>query len=60
LFAAGESLSQTEKTEALADTKEIMFLPVTDPSVPAVTEMFDVALRYKFLTPAIKRNLITL
>jgi len=43
----GESLSQTQKTEAFADSLETQFQPVTDPSFPAVIEMVDVA-----LTPA--------
>jgi hypothetical protein len=50
--ARGESLSETEKAEALADTLETQFQLVTDPSVPAVIEMFDVALRSYFLTPS--------
>jgi hypothetical protein len=48
----GESLSQTEKAEALADSLETQVQPVTDPSVPAVTEVIDVALRSYFMTPA--------
>jgi hypothetical protein len=49
----GKSLSQdSEKAEALADTLETQFQPVTDPSVPAVIEIFDVALRSYFLTPS--------
>jgi len=36
----------------LADSLETQFLLVTDPSVPAVIEMVDVALRSYFLTPA--------
>jgi hypothetical protein len=48
----GESLSQTEKAEALADSLETQFQPVTDPSVPAVIEMVDVALRSYFTTPS--------
>jgi len=46
----GIALSNSEKAEALADTLETQFQPVTDPSVPAVIEMFDVALRSYFLT----------
>jgi len=48
----GESLSQTPKAEALADSVETHFQPVTDPLVPAIIEMVDVALRSYFLTPA--------
>ena len=47
----GIALSDSEKDEALADSLEILFQPVTDPSVPAVIEMVDVSLRYYFLTP---------
>jgi hypothetical protein len=48
----GIALSGSEKAEALADNLETHFQPVTDPSVPAVIEMVDVALRSYFLTPA--------
>jgi hypothetical protein len=41
----GITLSDSEKAEALADRLETQFQPVTDPSVPAVIEMVDVALR---------------
>ena len=41
----GIALSDSEKAETLADSLETQFPPVTDPSVPAVTEMVDVALR---------------
>jgi hypothetical protein len=41
----GIALSDSEKVEALADSLETQFQAVTDPSVPAVTEMVDVALR---------------
>jgi hypothetical protein len=40
----GESLSQTEKAEALAESLQTQFQPVTDPSVLAVIEMVEVAL----------------
>jgi hypothetical protein len=50
LVNPGESLSDSEKAEALADTLETCFQPVADPSVPAVIEMADVALRSYFLT----------
>ena len=38
------ALSDSEKAEALADSLETQFQPVTDPSVPAVIEMVDVEL----------------
>jgi hypothetical protein len=48
----GIALSDSEKAEALADNLETQFQPLTDPSVPAVIEMVDVALRSYLLTPA--------
>jgi hypothetical protein len=53
----GIALSDSEKAEALADNLEAQFQPVTDPSVPAVIEMFDVALRFYFMTPVREPNL---
>ena len=53
----GITLSDSEKVEALADILETQFQPVTDPSVPAVIEMVDVALWSYFLTPASEPNL---
>ena len=50
--AGGIALSDSEKAEALADNLEAQFRPVTDPSVPAVIEMVDVALRSYFISPA--------
>ena len=47
----GIALPDPEKAEVLADNLETQFHPVTDPSVPAVIEMFDVALRSYFMTP---------
>ena len=47
----GDSLSDSEKAEALADSLETQIQPVTDPSVPAVTEMVDVALGSYFMAP---------
>ena len=41
----GIALSESEKAEAIADNLEAQFQPVTDPSVPAVIETVDVALR---------------
>jgi len=46
------ALSDSENAEALADSLETRFQPVTDPSVPAVIETVDVALRSYVLTPA--------
>jgi hypothetical protein len=48
----GIVLSDSEKAEALADSLETQFQPVTDPSAPAVIEMVDVALRSYLLTTA--------
>jgi len=45
-------LSETEEAEALPDSRETQLQPVTDPSVPAVIEMVDPALRSYFLTRA--------
>ena len=53
----GIALSDSEKAEALADNLENQFQPVTDPTVPAVVEMVDVALRSYFLTAASEPNL---
>jgi hypothetical protein len=55
----GIALSGSEKTEALADNLETQFQPVIGPSVPAVTEMVDVALRSYFLAPATEPKLTT-
>ena len=48
----GIALSDSEKAEALADTLEAQFQPVAHPSVPAVIEMVEVALRSYFQAPA--------
>jgi len=53
----GIALSDSEKAEAIADSLETQFQPVTDSSVPAV-EMVDVALRSYILTPASDHKLI--
>jgi len=53
----GLALPDCEKAEALADSLETQFQPVTNHSVPAVIEMVDVALRSYFLTPASKPKL---
>jgi hypothetical protein len=47
----GIALSDSEKAEALANSRETHFQPVTDPSALAVIEMVDVALRSYLLTP---------
>ena len=46
----GGNCSDFEKAEALADSLETQFQPVTDPSDPTVTKMVNVALRSYFLT----------
>jgi hypothetical protein len=56
------SLSDLEKAEALADSLEAQFQPMTVPSLPAVIDNHinvnhDVALRSYFLTPASERKL---
>jgi hypothetical protein len=48
----GIALSDSEKAEALADTLETQFQSVADPSVPAVIEMVDVALKSYIQMPA--------
>jgi len=49
----GIALLDSEKPEALANNLEAQFQPVTDPSVTAVIETFDVALRsYPMTLPA--------
>ena len=53
LVAAGRiALSDSEKAETLADRLKTQFQPVTNPSVPAVIEMINLAPRSYFLTPA--------
>jgi hypothetical protein len=53
------ALSDSEKAEALADNLETQFQPLTNPSVPEVIEMVDVALRSYFLTPASEPKITT-
>ena len=48
----GIALSDSEKAEALANNLDAQFQPVTNPSVPAVIEKVDVALRSYLMTPA--------
>jgi hypothetical protein len=54
------ALSDSEKAEALADSLETQFQPVTDPSAQAFIEMEDVALRSYLLTPASESKLTNL
>jgi len=54
----GIALSDSEKAEALADSLETQFQPVTDPSVPAVIEKVDVELRSYFMAPVSEHKLI--
>jgi hypothetical protein len=55
----GISLSDSEKAKALANSLETQFQLVSDPSVLAVIEMVDMALRSYFMTPASKPKLTT-
>jgi len=52
----GLALSDSEKAEALADSLEAQFQPVTVPSVPAVNEMVDVALESYLQTPPVNQS----
>jgi len=56
----GIALSDSEKAEALADNLEAQFQPLTFPSVPAVTEKVDVALRSYLISPASEPKIQTL
>jgi len=56
----GIALTDSERAEALADNLEAPFQPVTDPSVPAVIETVEVALKSYFLSPASEPQLTTL
>ena len=53
----GIAVSDSEKVEALADSLETQFQPVTDPSIPAVIEMVDVELGSYFMAPVSEPNL---
>jgi hypothetical protein len=53
----GIAVSDSEKAEAVADTLETQFPPVADPSVPAVIETADVALKSYFQAPTSKPKL---
>jgi hypothetical protein len=46
------AFSDSERAEALADSLETEFQPVTNPSVAAVIEMVDLSLRSHYMTPA--------
>jgi hypothetical protein len=47
----GITFPDSEKAEVFANNLETQFQPVANPSVPAVIEVVDVALRYYFYTP---------
>jgi hypothetical protein len=49
---AGVAVSDSEKTEALADSFEAQFQPVNDPWEPAVIEMVNEAMRAYEYAPA--------
>ena len=51
--------SDPGKAETFTDKLEAQFQPVTDPSVPAVIETVDVALRSYFFSPASEPQLTT-
>jgi hypothetical protein len=53
----GISLSDSEKAEALAESLQAQFQPVSVLSVPAVIEMVGVELRPYFMTPASETTL---
>jgi hypothetical protein len=55
----GVALSDSEKTEALADSLEAQFQPVDDPSDPAITELVDVEMRAYEYAPASEPALTT-
>ena len=48
----GIALSDSEIAEAFADNLETQFQPVTDPSVPAFIEIFDLGLRSNLMASA--------
>ena len=48
----GLALSDSEKAEAIADSLEAQFQPVNDPSVPAVIEVVNEAMRAYSFAPA--------
>jgi len=59
IIPGGIAFSDSEKAEAPADNLEAQFQPVTDPSVSAVIETVEVALRSYFIRPASEPQLIT-
>jgi hypothetical protein len=59
VIPGGFALSDSEKAEPLAVNLEFQVQPSIHPSVPAVIEMVDVALRSYFLTPASEPKLTT-
>jgi hypothetical protein len=52
LVPGGVALSDSEKAEALADSHEAEFQPVSDPSSPAVIEVVNDAIRAYEYAPA--------
>jgi hypothetical protein len=52
VIAGGIALSDFKKAKILADSLETQFQPVTDPLVPAIIELVDVALKSYSITPA--------
>jgi hypothetical protein len=50
--AGGLALSDSEKSEALADSLEAQFQPVNDPSSPAVIEVVNEVIRVNEYAPA--------
>jgi hypothetical protein len=54
------ALSDSEKAEALAESLEAQFQPVSDPSVPAVIEMVNEAMRAYSFAPASEPKLTNL
>ena len=48
----GTALSDSQKTDALADSLEAQFQPVNEPSVPAVIEVVDKVIRAYLFAPA--------
>ena len=53
----GPALSNSKKAEALADSLEAQFQPVSDPSVPAVIEVINEAIQACSFDPASEPNL---
>jgi hypothetical protein len=53
----GLALSDSEKAEALADSLEVQFLLLNDPSDPALIEMIDEAMRSYEYAPSSEQKL---